>query len=248
MKISLSGINYYFLTTGLDLERKNHMVTEFQNFNITEVNPFMINNGISKNQSVATGFLKIIEYGLSDQRSNTPFQPFGILEDDVSIYRKFPELMEIPDDTDLLYIGISESGYGEELKFCRHCDMYHEKEDLYVTKINDDIYKIYNMLSFHGVVVCSVMGANMITRCMMESYYKDVVCDVFLSKCMSLYNVYALNEPLVYQDERYNGQQKPTKMVIESICSKTFTVYPITNPNIHEHLSASINKKLNDFL
>jgi hypothetical protein len=68
------------------------------------------------------------------------------------------------------------------------------------------------MLSAHGIIICSLAGANLITRCMSEAFYKNIICDVPLAKSLSLYNAYALREPLVYQDKKYNGAEDTTKL------------------------------------
>lgn len=87
------------------------MLKEFKDYDITEVNPVILPN---KNKSGATGFSRILDLATYNQIRNQPFQPFVIFEDDVKKYRKFPKTIEIPDDTDILYIGLSVFGMNDK--------------------------------------------------------------------------------------------------------------------------------------
>jgi hypothetical protein len=204
MLIDLKKIKYYFLTMGNNDERKNHIVDLFKDYDITEVNPIL---NVPKTQSGSVGMGRMIELGLRNQDRTKAFQPFIILEDDVSFYREFPETLEIPDDSDLFYIGISKRGYKEN----------YDCSTLIADDIKDDntIVRIYNMLSCHGIMVCSALGASFYQRTMLESYYKNVIWDVRLAHMHNLYNVYALKKPLVYQDAKYRGEEEATKFELE---------------------------------
>jgi len=64
MKVELNKIKYYFLTCDTNGTRKYHMMNEFKNYTIKEVNPVL---GINKNQSGPTGFSRMIDIGLREQ-------------------------------------------------------------------------------------------------------------------------------------------------------------------------------------
>ena len=158
MIINLKKIKYYFLTTGRDNERKNHIIDIFKEYDITEVNPML---DIPKLQSGSIGMGRMIDLGLRNQDRVKPFQPFIIMEDDVSFYKDFPETLEIPDDSDLFYIGISKCG-----------SLDNKDKELIIAedvKNNDNIVKIYNMLSCHCIMICSALGATFYQRCMPRS-------------------------------------------------------------------------------
>lgn len=203
--IILKDISWYFLTTGLYHNRRNHMLEDFKEYKVKEVNPVLTSENISKLQSAATGFLRMLDRGLREQDMNKPFQPFILLEDDVVKYRKIPHSISIPMNCDLLYIGISSWGMPENGDDGR-------KDYLFYTPVDDNLIKIQNMLSAHGIIICSSAGANMISKCASEGFFKNLVIDVPLVKSLSLYNAYALREPLVYQDKKYNGAEDSTKL------------------------------------
>ena len=198
MKISLKTIKYYFLTCNNEL-RKNHMINEFKDYDITEVNPAM--EIIGKHKSAPTGFSRIFDLASKNQDRTKPFQPFCMFEDDVKKYREFPETIEIPDDSDILYIGLSKCGIND-IEWCN---------TVCYKNINNDIIKLENMLSLHGIIICSTAGLLAIQRCMLEGYYTDIVWDIFCAQIQPYYNVYALKKPLVYQYGPIGGQESATK-------------------------------------
>jgi hypothetical protein len=203
MRIYLKHIRHYFLTVDTNGARKHHMLEVFKDYNLFEVNPIL---DIGKCKSGATGFSKMIDLGLRNQDRSLPFQPFVLYEDDCSMYRPYPEYIEIPDDADLCYIGLSQCSMDNQR--CCYKSFYKV--------INSDIIRIYNMLASHGIIVCSASGALAIQKAMLEAYYKNTVWDIFVSYIQPYYNVYALKSPLVFQDAKYGGAQSETWFSIKS--------------------------------
>lgn len=240
MKVCLKSTPFYFLTTGKNIKRTQHMYNEFNDHNLIEVRP-LSNDTISKFQSTASGFMKMIELGLQNQSTKNIFKPFVLLEDDVSKSSTFQDSITIPDNTDLFFIGLSSSSIGNKELYCVNCETIHHLGDFYITQLDDTIYKIKNMFSLHGVLVCTPTGANMLTKCAMEAYYKNVVLDVITSQCLSLYNVYAFNEPLVYQDETVDGKETQTKITIQQLNNLNFQDYPIQNTDGYVSLSTTMS-------
>ena len=103
MRLELNNIKYYFLTCK-NPTRKNHILEEFKEYDLTAVEPVM---GIHKLCSGATGHSRMFDLGVRNQDKTKPFQPFVILEDDAKMCRKIPDLIDIPDNCDLFYLGIS---------------------------------------------------------------------------------------------------------------------------------------------
>ncbi len=212
MKVFLQQIKHYFLTVDTNGVRKKHMMEEFKDYDINEVNPVI---GIGRYKSVATGFSRMLDLGLRNQERELPFQPFIIYEDDCSKFREFPEYLDIPDDTDLLYIGLSKCSLNNIRDHVRN----------YFENVNDDIVKIYNMLSAHGIMVCSALGAHALQKAVIEGFYKNNVFDIFLAPLQSYYNMYALRVPLVYQEELYGGNEGETKFTLTDHSSSLPTEY-----------------------
>lgn len=225
MKINLDNIKCYFLTCN-EL-KKQSIKNEFSKYNLVEVNPIM---GISKFRSGVTGFLRIINKSIQKQKEKNTFEPFIILEDDVKKYRDFPNELEIPDDSDILYIGLSDWGIKSNKNI-------GEPGVVKYTIINNDIIKIYNMLATHGLLICSIQGLFILQQCLMEDYMYDRHYDLSICQIQPYYNIYALKKPLVYQgsylDKNNNiqnkSQEKATKItnidLIEGIIEDKYINY-----------------------
>ena len=118
----------------------------------------------------------------------------------------FKNNIEIPDNTDIIYLGISL--WGKSLRNSYRRTVCYDN-------INNDIIKIYNMLSTHSIMVCSIQGLLALNRCFMESYFKDEIWDNFTSKIQPYLNVYALKKPLFYQYAKIGGCEQDTKIIVD---------------------------------
>lgn len=202
-------LKYYFLTCNNEI-RKNHMINEFKNFDLTEVNPVI---GIGKNKSAITGNSRIIDLACKNFGNN--FEPFVMLEDDVCLQNWIPEYIELPNDADILYIGLSSCSLDEEGTF------YYK----FIYR-NSPVLKIYNMLASHGIIICSLRGMLMYQKALFESYYTEEPWDVLYAKVMPLLNVYALKNPLVYQYSAIGGEQSTTKLALKNIRNRKEEKFP----------------------
>jgi hypothetical protein len=144
----------------------------------------------------------MLELGKDLQDESKNFEPFIILEDDVKKYREFPEYIEIPDDTDIFYIGLSKCGIFNE-------GVYNE---IQCSNINIDIIRIYNMLSSHGIIICSYYGLSIMQKCMLHATTYELPWDIDIALFQQKYNVYAFRIPLVYQYEKLGGNESATKI------------------------------------
>ena len=61
-----------------DDSNSSYSRNEFSDYNITEVNPVPMNTGISKEQSGASGFCKMLDLAIKNQDKSIPFQPFAL--------------------------------------------------------------------------------------------------------------------------------------------------------------------------
>ena len=195
MRINLNNTKKLFLTHNSE-QRRTHMLSHFKD--VFEVNAPI---GISKFKSASLGFKSMLEEGLNC----VEFRPFIMLEDDTVSYREFPEYLNIPDDADLLYIGLSSWG----LPAGAAVGSNHSVEFL---NVSDEVIRVFNMLSTHGIMVCSKLGADKMREGLDESYEIDVVWDIPIAKKHRDINVYALKVPLVYQLGSLGGHELATRV------------------------------------
>lgn len=217
MILNLNELKYYCLTIIKNTERINNIKQNFKDYNINFV---YSDTSFKKYQSEALGFSRLIDKALLDQKNNKIFEPFVILEDDVSKIYNFPDKLDIPENTDLLYIGISDWGYNDSIKWA--------EKKVYTKTVNnyDNIVKIFNMLSQHGIIICSIRGAVAFQKSMSETFLiNKYPSDNHTSSLQPFYNVYALKEPIVYQDSSVGGCEEFTKNSL----SLNFLNIPIPN-------------------
>ena len=169
---------------------------------------------LPKNKSGASGFIHMIERGLMRQIPGEPFIPFILLEDDVSFLSTDPNNnnnnnndIEIPDDADILYIGISCcSMNADSFEYANYYDSVLSYPYL---------IRVKNMLASHGLIICSALGASAMQRTMMETWFSDRPWDVPMAYIQPYYHVYALRKPLVYQNAAKGGDESCTRIILE---------------------------------
>ena len=155
-----------------------------------------------------------------------------------------PDKIEIPDDADIIYIGVSCGGLGRHTR-------QKPGDPLYATDYNEKYIRVYNMLSTHAIMICSAAGANIYTQCMLEGFYNPTAWDCYLARIQSYYNVYALKNPLFYQDVKYGGVEYATNIKFDSVGNTTFhskeeNQYPwlptkyITPPELYRPFTTSL--------
>ena len=230
MIISLNNIDIYYLTILENVTRKKHMKEEFKDYSLKEVNPVSytningnFTNACKKLKSGITGFLRIIDQACQEMKND--FRPFMILEDDVKKMRVFPSIIEIPNNSDICYIGLSTWGMTNN-------KIHGIENSVCYTNINENVIRVYNMLSTHGFIVTSLRGLLTLQKCLLEDYNLNRGWDMCLAQSQPFINAYALKNPLVYQYKDIGGQEKPTKITYTSLNEKVLPEHWINNSNI----------------
>ena len=235
MKINPRNLKYYFLTMSGDEEKRRHMTSLLMGLDFSEINPFEV--GVDKNLSGSIGHARMVERGLQEQDKNQPFQPFVILEDDVEFFRDLPDSFDLPLDTDLAYLGISQLGMVD--------GKWEEK--IYATEVDENTVQLFNMLSGHAILIASASGAAAYQKAMLEGYHRksSSMWDVLAAEIQPYYNVYAFKKPIFYQSEEFGGKEAATRFVLKKFHSPSGL--PINKTNASCKI-ASINHQNLDFL
>lgn len=207
MILPIKTLKYYFLTHQ-NIRRKENMMKEFADVDLTEVNPINHENRYS---SGASGFSRMLERAVSHCDH---FEPFVLLEDDVKRKREIPETITIPDDTDILYIGLSKWGMKDSNQTSMDIVCYKD--------VDESVIQLWNMLSLHGIVICSLRGLLAIQRCMTEAYIKQIPWDIYICQIQPYYKIYALRDPLVYQFGELGGREECTNITYKDRREKEF--------------------------
>lgn len=122
--------------------------------------------------------------------------PCLILEDDLEIYN-FRKIIEVPDDADAMYLGFSRYGWN-------HNQDEPFPKSLKITELNNEYHRLYNMLARHAIIHFSP-AYDQVCVDMMHKFIEDPdtykAGDVSISRFHPEYKIYALNEPVFYQDD-----------------------------------------------
>lgn len=118
--------------------------------------------------------------------------PFIILEDDCSLNKKFNPIINLPDDADALYLGISHWG-----RYLNHSGPY-----VHYKKYNHDIVRVYNMLATHAIMYLSDCYVDICKRIAYHCGYEiENHLDIGFAEVHKFYNVYSFDEPIFRQYE-----------------------------------------------
>ena len=123
-------------------------------------------------------------------------EPFVLMEDDVAV-KRFDPIIEIPDDADAFYLGIS--GWG---RMNSHSGPFVQWE-----RVSDDILRTYNMLSGHAIMYITDHYIDLAKKiCYHAGYNIEDHVDIGFAEVQRWHNVYALDDPYFYQTSSDGNQ------------------------------------------
>ena len=131
--------------------------------------------------------------------------PFLLLEDDIDCdIENFQNEIDIPDNTDAFYLGLSTGGG-------HYINNYDDGNSSFF-HINDSIVKIKNMLTTHSVLYLNQKYMMHIRNLLLlyPNYYNDVL----ISQIQNQYNIYTFNKYVFYQSKEFDGHEIQTKITI----------------------------------
>jgi len=192
MKVDFSDVPAYFinLRTQTFKRKKTQESLAFQGFEDVT----WVQGGLAKKQVLgcALGHRNALEYVLKQN-----VFPCLVVEDDVMPYAE-PKVVDVPDDADALYVGLSifgiQNGGGVP--------------NFSAERVSDDVYRLNNMLSAHAIVYFNreyvefLLQVNDIFRNMGTNQDKG------RAETMKYWNVYGLAHPLFYQGGKYERYTK----------------------------------------
>ena len=191
MNLDLREIPFYYINLDDAVERRTRTENHLKALGIKSINRIPAvrhSNGFAGCARTVSDFLHQITEG-----------PFVLIEDDIEV-KQWDPIIEVPDDADALYLGIS--GWG---RMNGHSGPFVQWE-----QVDGNLLRVYNMLSGHAIVYLSGEWVEMARRCchhagyVIESYY-----DVQIAEVQRFFNVYALDDPYFYQTSS-DGNQKVT--------------------------------------
>jgi len=141
--------------------------------------------------------------------------PFIILEDDATINR-IPEKISVPNNSDVVYIGISSWGFVPQPD-----GNLAGIDRIIYDRVDNDVVRIFNMLSSHAILYINMdyvkrlideLEKNLkgeqiisISNGVNLKYYGQnmLPCDVIMANMQYKSNAFALRDPVFYQDDKH---------------------------------------------
>lgn len=183
MKIDLRKIETYYINMEKDINRNKSMQGIIKEFGFQNAKR---SDAVSKPNDPLSGCANSHYNILSSIKDKTI-----ILEDDCVIKNK-KHIIEVPDDADAVYLGLSEWGFNRDTS---------KKENFTFSKHKDfeDVYKVSGMLATHAILYIT---EDYINTCKIVSKYSSensVHVDQGFARIQRYFNVYALANPVFYQ-------------------------------------------------
>jgi hypothetical protein len=136
--------------------------------------------------------------------------PFIIFEDDCRV-KDFKPVIDIPDDADAVYLGISSWG-----RMNGHSGPFVQYE-----KVDDNLLRVYNMLGAHSILYLSMGYASLCSKISMQAFNTVEHQDIGFAEVQRYYNVYAFDNPFFYQTSSNGTNQNLT----------SYPTYELFQPN-----------------
>lgn len=122
--------------------------------------------------------------------------PFVIIEDDIEV-KKWDPIIEIPENTDAFYLGIS--GWG---RMNGHSGPFVQWD-----VVNPGMLQVYNMLGGHAIMYLRQRYIDLARRvCLHAGYVIEDHPDIGFAEIQRWHNVYAFDDPYFYQTSSGGNQ------------------------------------------
>lgn len=120
----------------------------------------------------------------------------------------FIDEIEIPDDTDALYLGVS--SWGRMNGHSGPCVQWEYAEEISSTggKIRTDLVRVWNMLAAHAILYLNPDYVDICKRIAYHGYLISDHHDIGFADIQKYYDVYAFDNPMFYQTSS-NGTDQP---------------------------------------
>jgi hypothetical protein len=217
MLLDIKSITVYIISPGVDNYRSK-LLTVFErviNEGFKNVTFFKSVPGPNKTASLTNTVLEIFKQELNNDK------PFIILEDDCAFFTKYDQV-EIPDNADMLYLGVSLWSYPyrtDTLYSMYRPNIVSNSIDT-VESYNNILVKIKAMTATHAILYISRDFIRTFIDKMTDisKYIDDVPHDLLFSSLHKSFNVFGLKEPMFYQDATLGGQEDVTKLTFNTDC------------------------------
>jgi hypothetical protein len=217
MLLDIKDITVYIISPGTDNYR-HRLLSVFERVisegfkNVVYVKSLY---GPNKTASLTNTFIEIFKRELNNDK------PFIILEDDCAFFTKYDQI-EIPDNTDVLYLGLAIWSYPystDTLYLIRRPHIIHNSINT-IESYNDNLVRIKGITGGHAILYISREYIRTFIDKMTDisKHIVDLPHDLLFSTLHPSFNVLGLKKPMFYQDATLGGQEDVTKISFNGEC------------------------------
>lgn len=174
MKINLKELEIRYINLPAYVNRNQSMINMLNYYGLKASRIEGIPRGIYKNYDIiADSHRKALNSSSAEQ--------VLILEDDC-IPHNYRQEFEVPDDADIIYLGLHTYGHPVE-------------------RVSEEIWRVSGMAGAHAILYLTQGGKDILIQAQKLSRTKKHEFDISLSKLQHKVNTYALNSPIWYQKD-----------------------------------------------
>lgn len=187
MKLNILDIPVFYINLDSDREKRDSIETLLKNRGFTDVRRVRGTPNRRKKVGVAYAHKRALMSGLETGG------PFIIFEDDI-VENKFKKELEIPDNADAYYLGVSKWGLGSGVG----------QQTISLERYNTNSFRLYNMLSAHAILYLNMDYVKFLLKSV-EFFIKiETNQDKGRAESMKYWNIYAEKDPLFAQSGKYH--------------------------------------------
>tara|TARA_R100000315_G_C5218144_1_gene130662 strand:+ start:277 stop:906 length:630 start_codon:yes stop_codon:yes gene_type:complete len=194
MKIDMKKMPVIYINLDRDTQKRQNMETLFSKHNFENVHRSP--GVIVENEHVCVGIAHAFKNAFELAFSVCNDEPFLMVEDDLVERPSFKTEIDVPDNFDACYLGIS--------TWARLNGTSGPYLQGNLVESRTDILKINNMLSGHAIVYNNGEYAKVVHEKMSKAIKDKTYQDIEFAETMGAYNVYAFTDPLFYQTSSHD--------------------------------------------
>jgi hypothetical protein len=210
MKLSLKDVKLYIISPGVD-RYKSRLLTVFER---------LVSNGFKNIEFVrsipdSNGIDSLTRTNLHIMRNELTFghcRPFIIIEDDIALFHDI-DIIETPEDADCIYLGVSKWVYPHPYETLGRGFHIRENSSADVKDYNLDLTRMTGMTGGHGILFLNPEYVRKFINAMEPRLIFHTPHDLVHATLHPMFHIYALKNPLFYQDASLGGQEGVTKLL-----------------------------------
>lgn len=188
MEINLLNLPVFYINLKKDKQKSIETVEVLKSLGFKNITRFDAILGETKKEGCAKSHQALLKELDIDG-------PFIVFEDDIESNGSFNPVIQVPDDADAVYLGISAYSLDNGIT----------GQSLVANKVDDNLYRIYNMLAAHAILYLNKDYYKFLAKAIQAMIDADRNQDNARAETMKYFNIYAFRHPFFYQGDKHRA-------------------------------------------